>query len=207
MEKTLDTIKNLECKLACCLEKELENGLDKVDAHEAGMVTDMIKDLAEAKEKCIKAWYYESLIEQMAYDEDDWEGNERMGYPRGRSHSGSRGGRGTAGQPRSASSGRFMRAGDGRSGYMPPMIGDIPDHMMRDGRWSEKGRPYDEFQDARRHYTETRSASDKTRMDQKAKEHVTSSMESIKEIWGDADPQLRMQLKSDLTRMVNDLSV
>lgn len=185
MEKTLEYIENAECKLACALYQALGDGLDKVSTDEAGKVTDMIKDLAEAKEKCMKAWYYQSMTEGMMEEDNGY--NERMGYPRT--------------LPRRTSSGRF------KPGYMPPMLDDIPDHMVNPGRWGEKGRPYDEFQDARRHYTETRSQADKSRMDEKAKEHVTSSMASIKEIWTDADPQLRMQLKADLTRMVNDLTV
>lgn len=127
-------------------------------------------------------------VYRRAMEEDNDGYEDRMGYPRT--------------LPHRTSSGRF------KSGYMiPPMADDAMTHMVNPGRWGEKGRPYDEFQDARRHYTETRSQADKSRMDEKAKEHVTSSIASIKEIWTDADPQLRMQLKSDLTRMVNDLTV
>ena len=99
-------------KLTKCAEMELEKGIDKIDAEEMGEVTDMIKDLAEAEyyAKISKAMdeaeYGEDYDYMGAYDE-----HERRGY---------------TGQPRSKTSGRFMRRGDGRRSYMP---------MMRDYDW------------------------------------------------------------------------
>lgn len=99
-------------KLTKCAEMELEKGIDKIDAEEMGEVTDMIKDLAEAE-------YYAKIskaMDEAEYGEDyDYRGAfdeyERRGY---------------TGQPRSKTSGRFMRRGDGRRSYMP---------MMRDYDW------------------------------------------------------------------------
>ena len=99
-------------KLTKCAEMELEKGIDKIDAEEMGEVTDMIKDLAEAE-------YYSKIskaMDEAEYGEDyDYRGaydeHERRGY---------------TGQPRSKTSGRFMRRGDGRRSYMP---------MMRDYDW------------------------------------------------------------------------
>ena len=94
-------------KLTKCAEMELEKGIDKIDAEEMGEVTDMIKDLAEAE-------YYAKIskaMDEAEYGEDyDYRGAfdeyERKGY---------------RGQPRSKTSGRFMRRGDGRRSYMPMM--------------------------------------------------------------------------------------
>ena len=99
-------------KLTKCAEMELEKGIDKIDSEEMGEVTDMIKDLAEAE-------YYAKIskaMDEAEYGEDyDYRGafdeHERRGY---------------TGQPRSKTSGRFMRRGDGRRSYMP---------MMRDYDW------------------------------------------------------------------------
>lgn len=99
-------------KLTKCAEMELEKGIDKIDAEEMGEVTDMIKDLAEAE-------YYAKIsvaMDEAEYGEDyDYRGafdeHERRGY---------------TSQPRSKTSGRFMRRGDGRRSYMP---------MMRDYDW------------------------------------------------------------------------
>lgn len=64
--------------------EEVETELDRMgsirnmDTRELGMVVDMIKDLAEAEEKCWKACYYKSVVEAM---EQSAGGNiERMGY-------------------------------------------------------------------------------------------------------------------------------
>ena len=94
-------------KLTKCAEMELEKGVENINAEEMSEVTDMIKDLAEAE-------YYAKISKAMdeseygvdydymgAYDE-----HERKGY---------------RGQPRSKTSGRFMRRGDGRRSYIPMM--------------------------------------------------------------------------------------
>ena len=99
-------------KLTKCAEMELEKGVENINAEEMGEVTDMIKDLAEAE-------YYAKIskaMDEAEYGEDyDYRGaydeHERRGY---------------TGQPRSKTSGRFMRRGDGRRSYMP---------MMRDYDW------------------------------------------------------------------------
>ena len=105
-------------KLTKCAEMELEKGIDKIDAEEMGEVTDMIKDLAEAEyyAKISKAMdeseYGEDYDYMGAYDE-----HERRGY---------------TGQPRSKTSGRFMRRGDGRRSYMPMMYDYDWDNMQMD---------------------------------------------------------------------------
>ena len=100
-------------KLTECAKSEMDKkGIEEIDTEEFGKVTDIIKDLSEAM-------YYRTLTEAMKeaeYGEDyDYMGaydeHERRGY---------------TGQPRSKTSGRFMRRGDGRRSYMP---------MMRDYDW------------------------------------------------------------------------
>lgn len=100
-------------KLTECAKSEMDKkGIEEIDTEEFGKVTDIIKDLSEAM-------YYRTLTEAMKeaeYGEDyDYRGAfdeyERKGY---------------RGQPRSKTSGRFMRRGDGRRSYMP---------MMRDYDW------------------------------------------------------------------------
>lgn len=48
------------------------------------------------------------------------------------------------------------------------------------------GRPYGEYLEARRHYTESHSAMDKADMDKYAGEHLMSAMTTIRTIYGDA---------------------
>ena len=103
-------IKNIHCiieKLAETTKVELDKGIENVDTKEMGEVADIIKDLAEAE-------YYAKIskaMDEAEYGEDyDYRGAfdeyERKGY---------------RGQPRSKTSGRFMRRGDGRRSYMPMM--------------------------------------------------------------------------------------
>lgn len=67
-------------KLIDEVESEIERmgSIKNIDTRELGMVIDMIKDLAEAEEKCWKACYYKSVVEAM---EMSTGGNiERIGY-------------------------------------------------------------------------------------------------------------------------------
>ena len=83
---------------------EIDKGIECVDTKEMGEVIDIIKDLAEAE-------YYAKIAKAMdeaEYGEDyDWMGAYDRKYYRG--------------QPRSKTSGRYMKRGDGRrSGYEEP---------------------------------------------------------------------------------------
>lgn len=42
-----------------------KGGIDRVNVNELGELVDMVKDLAEAKEKCRKARYYEAVTQHM----------------------------------------------------------------------------------------------------------------------------------------------
>lgn len=156
MEDTLGTIGCLEEKLLCLLDEHFAQGLESVNTHEAGMIIDMVKDLSEAKEKHIKACYYESMM------------------------------------------------GEGHSEIMVP---EMEHHQEESRSWDKNNYSYFDFKKARDSYMETKAVSDKKKMDEKAKEYVTSFIECIKEIWDDADPQVRKQIKNDLTRIATDLTV
>lgn len=227
MHKTKEMVEKferMEEKLCSRFEDYLCN-MDCADTQECGEVVDMIKDLAEAKEKCWKGMYYYKVCEAM--DEEEKEGyNDRMGYDNWR-----------------YSSGRFAPKGRGhRAGYMPyPNPPMNPNNIYQDDlSWGVKGRmgydgddmgggsqqggntgangrmgydrpkskygkAYDEYVDARRFYTETGKEEDKARMDEKAKEHMASTVESIRDIWNSADPQLQYETKEKLTELLREL--
>lgn len=148
---------------------EIERGPENVNTEEMGQVIDMIKDLAVAEEKCIKACYYEAILKEMGHEEkSDRSYMERKG---GRSRD---------------SMGRF------KSGY----DGDMDDRY---------GRPYNEYKEAKRHYTETKSATDKEEMDRHANEHVMDTIATVREIYKTADPELRTRIKGDLTKLVGEM--
>lgn len=70
---------------------------------------------------------------------------------------------------------------------------------------SRRGETYDRYRDNRRHYTETKDAVSKRKMDESMKEYVGDAIDSFKEMWKDADPQLRQTMKTDLTKLVQQL--
>lgn len=78
--------------------------------------------------------------------------------------------------------------------------------MMYDGReGSRHGKAYDDYKMQRKHYTESKDAESKRRMEESMKEYTEDVMESMKEMWKDADPQLRQTMKADLTKMIQQL--
>jgi len=193
-------------------------GFYNMDIHEAGQVVDMIKDLAEAEEKCVKACYYATIIKAM--EEAEEHDDDRMGY-----------------NSRRYASGRYAPKGRGmRMGYVPYMeydpdfeeemrgnvrlgydqsgrgnrsqsgsrMGYDDDHWNDDPRY---GRAFNDYKNAKRHYTETKSQQDKDRMDMSANEHMMSAIASFKEMWKDADPTMRKKMHTDLSALVNEMKV
>ena len=88
--------------------------------------------------------------------------------------------------------------------YHPKKSAHTP--HSKEPSWAKGEDYHEEFQAARDHFGKSGTAADKAKMDEKAKEHVKAFIDSVQDIWADADPQMRKQLKSNLTRMVNDLT-
>lgn len=228
MHKKLETVTEMKNKLITKLNAEMDKGFECLDAKEAGEVTDMIKDLAEAEEKCMKALYYKSIVEAMhEYGESDDMDNMRRGYDNWR-----------------YSSGRFAPTGHGhRSGYRHLPMDDFgmdPAFINRLGYRSqsgntmhygsnrsmgsssggrsgmtdnydygmgthERGDKYHHYDEARRHYHETHSSSDKEMMNMKAKEYVGEMAMTMKEMWDEADPDLRRHMKQDFAKLLGEM--
>lgn len=187
-----------------------------------GEYVDMIKDLAETEKACHEACYYESVVEAM----DEYGDNPRMGYNPNRNSMGqySDGRAGNGGgnynndsDGRSSGSNRGSnrsQSGNRRSGYMPDldMYGRydmrMNDPRMDDSDWDDRyGRPFNEFRKAKRHYTQTHSVEDKEKMKEHANEHMMESMSTIREIYDNADPDLKKRMKSDLTKLASEMTV
>ena len=181
-------------------------GVDDLDTKDCAEVADMIKDLAEAEKACMEACYYETVIKTMekADEEDEQEG--RMGYNAYRYANG-----------RYAPKGRGTRRGyTPEMGRMNPYLYD-PDfeEEMEKGRLGYQGedpeddprqsREYNEYKRAKRHYSETKSPEDKRKMDEHAMKHVNQAMDSFREMWRDADPNMRKRMKADLTTLVGEM--
>lgn len=229
IEEKLKPVKELKEKLIECTRSEFNSkSICDIDSKEMGEVVDMIKDLAEVEEKCWKGHYYKTVSKAM---EENEESEMRYGYnhrhlSNGRFASAGRGRRmgymmpmemrydmdylddpegfrdminermGYDGRSSSKSGGHMGMGGRGGSdGYT--MNHENPRH----------GRAYNEFMEARRHYTTSNTPEDKMLMDTYANEHMNDTIASIKEIWKSADPAMRKSIKSDLTKLVGEMPV
>lgn len=236
MKAKMREISELKEKLVDSFKCEMARGVAEVDTHEAGQVVDMIKDLAETEKLCYEACYYETVIEAMdGGDEDDWD-DERMGYNPNRGADGRyTSGRSGRGGMRVRSRMGYKKPIMYKP-YMDeyPYVRDWMDdpdefrsHMMgyrdsdamrsgemgmpresREGREDNRyGRAYSKYQEARRHYTKTQSPEDREMMRQSANEHVADMMVTVRDMWQSADPDLKKQMKADMTKLVGEMNV
>lgn len=212
MEKTRKLC-DMKDKLVTAMCDQLNMGIQSVNTHEAGEVIDMIKDLAEAEEKCWKACYYKSIVEAMKNEEEQYERmspEERRGYDHWRYSSGrfAPSGRGTysAGyRPMDDEWAEDMRVepwmSDGQNRSMPMSSPDRYGYTP-----SMRGMKYDKYARARRGYDEHKDAHSKTQMDESAKEYVVDMAESVREMWRDADPALRKEIKNHFVALTGEMN-
>ena len=175
-------------------EKGFEPTPEKV--HVLKEYIEMIKCLAETEKECQEADYYEAVVQAM--EENRMMESERMGYNPNRNRMGQ------------YSDGRAGNSGsNSRRGYSPDrmysrmMPGDDRDEWGDDDpRHSET---FNRFRKAKRYYTKSHSEEDKQRMKDASNEHMMETMATIREMWDDADPDLRTRMKADLTNLVTNL--
>lgn len=75
----MEKIRRMRDKVMRDAEEMFSQGMQNVDSHQAGMVCDMIKDLAEAEKCCAEAEYYESVVDSMG-DSYGYQPSDRQGY-------------------------------------------------------------------------------------------------------------------------------
>ena len=180
-------------------EKGFEANPEKV--HVLKEYVEMIKCLAETEKECQEADYYEAVVKAM--EDTGMMDSERMGYNPNRNRMGQ------------YSDGRAgNRNGDSdsnsRRGYSPDMYSRM---MMRPGDdrddWGDDdprhSEAFNRFRKAKRYYTKSHSEEDKQRMKDASNEHMMETMATIREMWDDADPELRTRMKADLTNLVTNL--
>ena len=204
-------------KLVGCTKAELDKkGIEEIDAKELREVTDIIKDLCEAQ-------YYRTLVVAMEESEYGEDYDEFGPMEDGR--------KGYRGQPRSKTSGRYMRRGDGRRGYdekMPmheedvehmrdmdrnthgrmyytDMGGQHSSHMQRDEREGRSG-------EARRGYMESKemhkgnSSEEKQKKMKELEKYMNELSSDITEMISDASPEEKNMLKAKLTTLSSKIS-
>ena len=181
-----------------------------------GQVIDMIKDSYEMEKDCYKGLYYELAALRMCHEMNEVP-NERAGYDHWRT-----------------STGRFAPKGTGHysAGYhpMPNPESEMMPHDMRGDIWyndragmpttrmttkitgrygypmdERHDRAYNDFNDARRYYHETKSPEAKKEMDEHGMEHVKEVIETSKDIYKEASPEMKRKLKEEFTKMMADL--
>ena len=210
---TLEKICTLLDIMTDGLKSATNQGLNNLDTHEAGQVADIIKDLSEAKKNLTDAekneWescYYASIVKAMKDADERGDEEDRYGYiPREDSRMGKRG------MQRDRIK-RWVRDPDTFEDEMYERAGYTPGRKMsRDDRSSDNssderyGKPYREYIDSRRHYSESKSQADKDMMEMYANEHLMDVMGSVREIYKTADPDMRKRMKSDLTKLVGEM--
>lgn len=210
---TLEKICTLLDIMTDGLKSATNQGLNNLDTHEAGQVADIIKDLSEAKKNLTDAekneWescYYASIVKAMKDADERGDEEDRYGYiPREASRMGKRG------MQRDRIK-RWVRDPDTFEDEMYDRAGYTPGRKMsRDDRSSDNssneryGKPYREYIDSRRHYSESKSQADKDMMEMYANEHLMDVMGSVREIYKTADPDMRKRMKSDLTKLVGEM--
>lgn len=234
-DKMRDLLK-IKDKLIDAATMEFSRGIEAVDVAEMGAVIDMIYDIAKAEKNCYEAEYYKTVIEAMEETEEEHERygytrypkpmpwykpmvdhepyidaylgdieygeNMRMGYTGGRGGS-TRGGR-TGGHGNYNSTGGNV--GDGRpnsrSGYTEEEYEEEME-MMRDMRY---GKPFNEYRTSKKHYTQTKSQADKNEMTSHANEHIADMITTTREMWKDADADLKKQMKASLTGLLGEMN-
>ena len=210
---TLEKICTLLDIMTDGLKSATNQGLNNLDTHETGQVADIIKDLSEAKKNLTDAekneWescYYASIVKAMKDADERGDEEDRYGYiPREASRMGKRG------MQRDRIK-RWVRDPDTFEDEMYERAGYTPGRKMsRDDRSSDNssderyGKPYREYIDSRRHYSESKSQADKDMMEMYANEHLMDVMGSVREIYKTADPDMRKRMKSDLTKLVGEM--
>lgn len=199
MHKTMMSTDRL-CEMKDRIMRDLESHYDSCSTQECGEVVDMVKDLCEAEKALWEACYYKKEIQEMESQGDD--GDDRMGYDPWRYSSG-----------RYAPKGRGHRTSvsRGRMGFDPDVMADVrtpgtyyPDHQQWINEWNNAHHPIDDYKMAKKHYTETHDDADKKAMKQHGMNHVDETVVTLKEIWNDADPELRAHLKEAVSKMVTD---
>lgn len=198
-------------------------GASGMDTKESGEVIDMVKDLAMAEKYCMEACYYEHVIKAMEDSEDDDE-DGRMGYNNRRYSSGRYApkGKGTRmGYNPYASDMPFPEMFWYDPNYMDEYVknyqnrpGYSPDRDRKESRnWDNQdidnsyGRTYNDYKKAKRHYTESNSSADKQEMNDRGMRHVNEAISTFREIWRDADPEMRKRMKDDMTKLVGEMAV
>lgn len=183
--------------LVTALKNEVSQGLQHLDTEEAFKVADIIKDLAETERNCYEACYYKTVIEAMDEkgEEDEDEGEERYGYRRGGRN-----------YPMMRNYRMGYRPYIDQKPYVDAYLNDPEFHDKMRENQSKYGKAYDDYQEAKRHYSQSKNSSDKEEMTARANEHIANALATMREIWKDATPEQKRKMKADVTALAGEMT-
>lgn len=223
MAKT-EEIKKTKETLFSWVQQEVSNGKDCFHVESAGQVVDMVKDLAETEKECAEALYYMTVVDAMLNSEGGISGYNHRHLSNGRFARSGRGhmvgGNGNSGfHP-----GPFVDQEPYIDAYLhdpngpwrhqnPRSMGydDDRDWNARRDNDQEKsrskyGEAYDNYREARRHYTVSKDTMDKERMDHHTMEHVNNTLESMMEMWESSDDaMLKKRIVDEASKVVSQM--
>lgn len=183
----------------------------EVDGHGLGAVVDMVKDMEVAKAECYKACYYKLVAEAMkeSDEKEDWEDTyeELMGY---NSHRNAKGQYSTASGRTKGYTPDFRMDPHGMPDMFDPQF---PRHMRErdlmgynhNSREPERGRAYEEYRNAMRHYTESGNPQDKVMADYWRNQNLNEALMNLREMWNESDPNLRKGMEENLTGLLKEI--
>ena len=93
-----------------------------------------------------------------------------------------------------------------RMGYHPDRSDMENDGMNMNWKKSRYGESYDRYDENRRHYHDSKDTESKRKMDDSMKEYTSDIIRNLTEMWSDADATLRQSMKTDLTRLVQQMN-
>lgn len=191
------------------------------NCYEAEYYKTVIEAMEEAEEEHERYGYtrypkpmpwYKPMVDHEPYidaylDNPEYGENMRMGYT-GNRGGGTRGGRSggrSGGSGNSNSTGGNTGGGysGGRSGYTEEYGEEERTEMMRDMRY---GKPFQDYRMSKKHYTQSKSQADKNEMTSHANEHIADMIATTREMWKDADGDLKKQMKASLTGLLGEMN-
>lgn len=181
---------------------QIANGPNHVKTEELDSIADAIKDISEAKKYCCEAKYYEAVVEAMEESEDEREyyrPSYRMGY-RPPMYYGN-----VNGVYSNATTAPYMNNAWRMDNDIPDDVSYMRSHQY-DPDAEHYGRVYSDWKRAKRNYTATRSESDREVMENEGLKHIVNAVSSLREMWSDADPQLRQRMKTDLSNLMTEMN-
>lgn len=207
IEKKLSDLCDIWNPLIGALKAEVSNGLYEVNSCELERCTNALHYLAETERNILEACYYKTVVEAMEAEapaEMPAAEPALLGYNNHRYKNG-----------RYAPKGSGMIMGYSHNMMEYPYIdGYLHDPNFKDNirmgydeTAGRHGEAYNGYVRAKRSYTQTKSGSDKEHMNQYINDSLGESINMIREMWHDADPDLRKRFKPALTSLVSELNV